>query len=308
MDRLEVITSFALVVNTGGFTAAAKKLGVSRAAVSKHISQLEAHLGAQLLNRTTRRVSPTEVGYAYYERCSRILEELREADSLVTRLQEQPRGVLKVNAPMSFGTLHLAPTVAQFMARYPDLHVHLELNDRFVDLLEGGFDVGVRIGNLEDSSLIARHIAPVRRLLCAAPQYLETEGVPRHPRDLSHHRCLHYGYFAGGLSWKLTGPGGEVTVAISPALCANNGEILREVAVQGLGIALLPTFIVGPDLALGRLRPVLAEYSPPEIAIHVIYPPSRHLSAKVRAFIDFLVDRLGNRPYWDAFEDNAAVA
>lgn len=298
-NRLELIASFVQVVASGGFTAAASRLGLSRAVVSKHVIALERRLGVQLLNRTTRRVAATEAGLAYYERCARILAELEEADLAISRLQAQPRGTLKVNAPMSFGTLHLAPAIATFAGLYPELRVNLVLNDRFVDMLDEGFDVGIRIGRLEDSTLIVRRIAPARRVLCAAPAYLARRGAPRHPRELATHACLQYGYLASGTTWKLSGPDGEHAVAIEAAVCVNNGEVLRDLAIGGLGIALLPTFIVGPALAEGALLPLLDDYRAPETNINVIYPPSRHLSAKVRVFTDFLVERIGPTPYWD---------
>ncbi|HRK95547.1 MAG TPA: LysR substrate-binding domain-containing protein [Rhodospirillales bacterium] len=298
-NRLELIASFVQVVASGGFTAAAARLGSSRAVVSKHVIALERRLGVQLLNRTTRRVVATEAGLAYYERCSRILADLEEADVAVSRLQAQPRGTLKVNAPMSFGTLHLTPALIAFAELYPELRVNLVLNDRFVDMLDEGFDVGIRIGKLEDSTLIVRRIAPAKRVVCAAPGYLARHGTPAHPGELAGHACLHYGYLASGTTWKLSGADGEHSVAVEAGICVNNGEMLRDLAVAGLGIALLPTFIVGPALADGTLRSLLDDYRAPETAINVIYPPSRHLSAKVRVFTDFLVERIGTTPYWD---------
>ena len=209
---------------------------------------------------------------AYYERCSRILADLEEADVAVSRLQAQPRGTLKVNAPMSFGTLHLTPALIAFAELYPELRVNLVLNDRFVDMLDEGFDVGIRIGKLEDSTLIVRRIAPARRVVCAAPAYLARQGTPAHPGELAGHACLHYGYLASGTTWKLSGADGEHSVAVEAGICVNNGEMLRDLAVAGLGIALLPTFIVGPALADGTLRSLLDDYRAPETAINVIYP------------------------------------
>jgi DNA-binding transcriptional LysR family regulator len=301
MDKLDSIRAFTKVVELGGFSAAAHELRLSRSAVSKYIIELERELGVQLLVRTTRSVAPTQNGQAYYERCVAILSDLAEADLAVARLQAEPRGVLRVNAPMSFGTLHLGRAVADLMARYPDLQVVLVLSDEFVDPVQEGFDVTLRIGDLPSSSLIARKIAPALRVLCASPAYLAQRGTPRHPDDLRAHACLTYGYLATGTQWKLVGPDGDHWIHVAGALCVNNAEVLRDAAVQGRGIALLPTFIAGADLREGRLSAVLADYTAPEIALYAVYPSTRHLSVKVRVFIDFLLARFG-RPYWDTAE------
>jgi len=252
--------------------------------------------------RTTRRVAATENGQTYYERCLAILADLEEADLAVTRAQAAPRGILRVNAPMSFGTLHLGRAIADLMAQYPELRVALVLSDEFVDPVQEGFDVTLRIGDLPSSSLIARKIAPALRVVCAAPAYLAQHGVPQHPDELRDHQCLTYGYLATGVQWKLTGPDGDHWINVPWTLCADNAEVLRDAAVQGRGIALLPTFIAGPDLKAGRLRVILPAYKAPEIALYAVYPQTRHLSVKVRVFVDFLVARFGGRPYWDLVE------
>ena len=212
------------------------------------------------------------------------------------------RGLLRINAPMSFGTLHLARAVADFMEKYPDLRIQLLLSDQQVDPVQEGFDVTLRIADLPSSSMIARRIAPARRAICASPSDLARHGTPKHPDDLRGHACLTYGHLATGNQWKLTGPDGDHWIAIPWTLCTNNAEVLRDAAVQGRGIALLPTFIAGADFQQGRLATILPGYQAPEISIYAIYPATRHLSLKVRVFIDFLVERFGGRPYWDLVE------
>jgi DNA-binding transcriptional LysR family regulator len=301
MDRLAAMESFVRVVARGRFTAAAEDLRLSRAMVSKHIQNLEEHLGARLLNRTTRKVSLTEVGRVYHERCAQILADITETESAVGALQAKPRGRLRVNAPVSFGTLHLAALVVDYMAAYPEVTVELTLNDRIVDLIEEGYDLAVRIARLADSSLIARRLAAGRAVVCASPVYLEQHGRPQHPNDLVNHNCLGYSYGLAGGEWRFDGPEGPASVRVQGNLEANNGDALRAAALRGAGVALLPSFIVGADLAAERLVPLLPGYRVPEFAIHVVYPPGRHLSAKVRSFVDFLVPRCGERPAWDAW-------
>lgn len=299
MDRFDSLKAFARVVEKGGFAAAARDLGLSRSVVNKHVAALEDRLGVQLFNRTTRRVSATEAGLAYYERCTGILAELAEADHAVSNLDATPRGTLRVNAPMSFGTLHLGSAVADFIAAYPDILVELVLNDRFIDPIEEGFDLTVRIAELSDTSLVARRIAPARRVLCAAPEFLVARGPVTHPSDLRDLPCLHYGNLAGGNRWRLSGPDGEHDLRVTGPICSNNGEVLKEAVLKGLGIALLPSFIVGPELRRRALETVLTGYEPPPVSIHAVYPPNRRLAAKVRVFIDFLADRFAEGGDWE---------
>jgi DNA-binding transcriptional LysR family regulator len=301
MDKLDAMNAFAKVVAAGSYAEAARRLGLTRSAVSKAVMELEQILGARLLDRTTRRVTPTEAGRAYYERVASILADVEETELQISRLHEEPRGVLKVNAPMSFGILYLGDAIAEFMARYPELRLELVLNDRFIDPLEEGVDVTIRIGTLSDSSLIARRLAPARRALVAAPAYLAKHGAPDTPADLVNHRCLAYGHMAAVHRWQLVQDGEVVNVQISAALCSNNGEVLRAAALAGNGIADLPTFLVGPDIAAGRLQPVLTATPPTELGIFALYAPNRYLAAKTRVFIDFLVGRFGEKPAWDAF-------
>ena len=299
MDKLTSIRAFIRVVDLGSFSEAARSMRLSRSAISKYVIDLETELGVQLLHRTTRSASPTDNGRLYYERCVTILSDLEEADLTVSQLQAAPRGTLRVNAPMSFGTLHLGGAIAAFMEQYPDLNIHLILSDQQIDTVQEGFDVTIRIADMSDSSLIARRIVPAHRVLCASPDYLKRHGTPKHPDDLRTHECLSYDYLGTGAQWKLTGKDGVHWLHVPAKLCSNNAEILRDAAVGGQGIALLPTFIASPDLRAGRLRNILTAYKAPELSVCALYPPTRHLSTKVRAFIDFLVERFGDRPAWD---------
>jgi DNA-binding transcriptional LysR family regulator len=303
MDRFLTMRAFTKVVEARGFAAAAREMGLSRSVVNKYVIDLENELGTQLLRRSTRRVGPTEAGTAFYERARAILSELDETFAAIAQLQEQPRGTLRINAPMSFGALHLAPLIGDFMARHPDVHVELVLNDRFVDPLEEGFDVTLRIAEPSVStSLISKPIAPIRRVLCASPAYLGAHGEPNDPQQLRRHRCLHYGYQETGNQWKFNGPHGELSVAINCVMWCNNGESLKQVALRDQGIALLPTFIVGDALQLGALRTLLNDYQPSDIALSALYPRHRYLSAKTRLFVEFLAERFGGRPHWDLVE------
>ncbi|MBE9137148.1 LysR family transcriptional regulator [Nodosilinea sp. LEGE 07088] len=292
MDKLESMRAFTQVVEAGGFAAAARKMDLSRSAVNKLVMNLETDLQTQLLHRTTRRVSPTDAGRAYYDRCLAILADLEEAELALTRLQQEPRGSLRINAPMTFGTWHLAPLVVAFMAQYPELHVELVLNDRRIDPIEEGFDVTVRIAaEPPGSGLIAHLLAPCPLVLCAAPTYLQRRGTLAHPDELRHHACLHYGHRAQDNSWNLVG---EVqhTVTVNGPLCCNNGEVLRAAALAGLGIVMLPEFMVGKDLEEARLCPILVDYPPPSINIYALYPVNRHLSAKVTRLVEFLAEKI----------------
>ena len=301
MDKLEAMNVLTKVVASGSFAEAARRLGVTRSAISKAITQLEQELGARLLDRTTRRVTPTEAGLAYYERCLAILAQVAETEGQISRLHDEPKGLLKVNAPMSFGTLYLGQAVADFMDRYRDLKVELVLTDRMIDPLEEGVDVTVRIGAMVDSSLIARCIATARVLLVASPDYLARAGEPAVPADLSSHKCLHYGHSTTVTRWQLTENGAPISVPVAACLSSNNGDTLRDAAIKGIGIARLPSFIVGADIAAGRLVPVLADYAPQDLTIHALYAPNRFLAAKSRVFIDFLVERF-SRPTWERFD------
>ncbi len=299
MDRLTSMSVFVAVVETGNFSAASEHLQISRASTSKHIVALENCLGGRLLNRTTRRVSVTEAGKAYYDRCKQILEDVQEAECVVTGYSSEPRGLLRLNAPMSFGTRQLASIISRFCQAHPDIEVELSLNDRVVDVVEEGYDLVIRISRLKESSLIARKLAPCHQVLCASPGYLNKHGRPQAPGELIQHNCLHYTYFVTGKNWVLNGPDGEHRIATHPQLSANNGDVLYMAARNGLGVTLLPTFIVGDAIRNGELEVILPAYKPAEISIYAVYASKRHLSAKVRALIDFTADQIGPHPQWD---------
>lgn len=301
MDKLEAMNAFAKVVALGSYAEAGRSLGITRSAVSKAVMELEQVLGARLLDRTTRRVSATEAGLAYYDRCVDIIARVEETEMQISRLHDEPKGVLRINAPMSFGALYLGPAIAAFMASYPDLKIELTLNDRFIDPLEEGVDVTIRIGLLRDSSLIARRLAPARLVLVAAPSYLKQHGTPKIPGDLSQHRCLVYGHTTTLQRWELTHDGQTIQTPVNSVLCSNNGDVLCAAAVGGQGITTLPTFLVGPDIKARRLKVILPGYPPAPLGIHAVYAPNRYLAAKTRLLIDFLVARFGNKPSWDDF-------
>lgn len=299
MDRLDDMLAFIKVVDTKSFTAAADRLNLSKSVVSRRIGELENRLGARLLNRTTRKLSLTEVGQAYYERCTRILNDLEEAEQAVADLHAAPRGKLRLNAPVSFGVTHLAPAIAEFLERHPSIEIDMDLNDRYVDLIDEGYDVAVRVGKLRDSTLIARRLAPARRVVCASPAYLEKHGTPQVPEDLINHNCLIYTNVPVAEQWQFKVDGEIRSVRVSGPIRSNNGDLLREAALAGLGIILTPTFLCGESLSSGSLKWMLSDYVFSDISVNAVYPHNRHLSPKVRVFVDFLAKRFGPRPYWD---------
>ena len=300
MNLFDGMRAFTRVVEAGGFAAAARDMGLARSVVHKHVLKLEDTLGTQLLRRSTRQVSTTETGHTFYLRCVQILAETDAAIAQVTELHDEPRGALRINAPMSFGTLQLAPLMGEFMARYPDVHVELALNDRFVDPIEEGFDISIRISAPRTfTSLVTREICPARLVLCASSAYLAANAEPTTPEDLLQHRCLHYGYQESGVRWLLTRAGREISVPINCSMWSNNGEVLAQAALRHRGIALLPTFIVGAWLQSGGLRTVLADYSPAPLQVTAMYPRHRHLSSKVALFLELLESHLGPNPHWD---------
>jgi DNA-binding transcriptional LysR family regulator len=299
MHDLNLMAVYAHVIEGGNFSAAARRLGMSRSAVSKAVSKLEKALGARLLNRSTRHLSMTEVGAAFAEHCSRIVDEAVRAEQVVSSLHDQPRGVLKVAASVAFGTLHVAPALADFLGRYPQLDMDMTIADRAVDLAEEGYDVVVRVAGELPPNLVARRLAPVRCKLCATPEYFERHGIPLVPQDLAHHNCLDYTHSGEQGLWRFTGPEGAIAVPVSGRLRINDDEALSQAVLGGLGLALLPTFIIGKHLQAGNLRAALSEYIPVEQHVYALYLPTRHLPAKVRAFIDFFGARFGPDPYWD---------
>jgi len=299
MDKVNSMATFVAVVNGASFTAAAEKLGVSRAQISKSVMQLEEHLGTRLLNRTTRRISLTEIGRIYYERCNTILQDIEEIEGIAREQTTIPHGRLTLGAPTSFGILHLKELIPQYLKQHPQVQISVNLTDRFIDVVSEGFDLVLRIAELADSSLIARKIAPCKRVFCASPTYINQYGTPNVPQDLAIHHCLLYSNELRPDTWLLHGPNGIESVKVNGPVCADNGDILRANAIAGLGITLLPTFIVGSDLKAGRLQQILPDYCPPEISIYAVFPSKRYLSAKVRTFVDFLSGHFGDNPDWD---------
>lgn len=296
VDQLGALQTFGRVVELGGFAAAARELGVARSTVQKTVVGLEQSLGTQLLRRSTRSVTPTEAGRLLHERCAGPVAELRATLGSLAALRETPAGRLRVNAPLSFGTLRLSRAVADFAVRYPEVRVELVLNDRFVDPIEEGFDVTLRIAEPRHlTSLSMRPLAAFDRLLCAAPAYLARRGEPATPADLARHDCLHYGYLESGNVWRLRDGDRERAARVNCVFYSNNGEVLRDAASAGRGIALLPTFIAEPALADGHLRRVLVAHEPAPLSLHALYARHRYLSAAVRAFVDYLADALGRR-------------
>ena len=301
MDRLENMGTFIRVVEAGSITGAADRLGVAKSAVSRRLKELEEHLGAELFHRTTRRMNLTETGRAFYHQSVRILEDVLEAELSTSQAHGTLKGCLKVALPSSFGLMHMGPAINEFSKEHPQIEFDLDFNDREVDLIQEGFDLAIRIAKLPDSSLIARRLAPIQTVICASPAYLERMGTPQSPDELIAHQCLVYSLLRDFEFWHLVDAKGEVIkIKIRPFLKASAGEFLRDAAVNGLGIVLAPTFIAYKEIERGTLVPLLTDYKPPQIDAYAIYPQTRHLSQRVRAFVDFLVKRFEGTPYWDA--------
>jgi len=299
MMKLEGMGIFARVAEAKSFSGAARRLGISKSLVSKEVSRLEKALGARLLNRTTRQLSLTEFGAAFYEHCARVVQEAEEAELLVDRLHANPRGVLKCTAPVAFATLHIARALPEFLAQYPDVEVDLTLGDRFFELAEEGYDLAIRIARDLPPNMVARPIAPINRVICGTPQYFARHGVPATPQDLAAHDCVVYTHANPDSIWRLRAHGKDVAVQVRGKLKVNDDEVAWQAVRAGLGVSLLPTFIVGDDLQSGRLQAVLGDYVPSERNLYALYLPNRHLSAKVRVFIDYLLARFAPPPYWD---------
>ncbi len=301
MEGFGAIPVFVAVVENSGFSAAARTLGISKSAVSKRINQLEKHLGVRLLHRTTRKLSLTEAGERYFEHAAQALAAAGQAEDAVTELQGEPQGNLKISSPMSFGRLHVAPLIPKLLQRYPKLRIDLVMDDRKVDLVAGGFDVAIRAGNLPDSTLIARKLAPVRQVLSASPDYIDRYDRPGTPAELSGHNCVLYSYSSDADKWTLIGEGGPEIVTVSGSYQVNNSEALLEALREGIGIGRLPTFVAGPDLKTGRLVKLLESYRLPDFTVYAVFPERQYLPAKVRAFLDFATEHFGgDKPYWDA--------
>ena len=300
MDRLRAFEVFVTVVSQGSFTRAADKLDTSPANVTRYVNELEASLGARLLNRTSRRLSLTETGKTLYDRALSILEDMAEAEAIASTAAMQPRGRLRVNAPLSFGILHLAPIWPRFCALYPDIELDVSLVDRVVDLVEEGYDLAVRISRGGSPALVSRKLATTRHLICASPDYVARHGAPTRPEDLKDHACIAYTYSDAVDDWRLLDDGGkEHIVAVRHIMRTNNGDTARAAALAGVGIIRQPTFLIGEDLRRKRLVPLLTGYRMSETDVLAVYPSRRHLSAKVRVMVDFLAEAFRGTPPWE---------
>jgi DNA-binding transcriptional LysR family regulator len=293
MNLLASMKVFVAVVDAGSFAAAADRLDMSRAMASKHVINLEDHLGTRLLNRTTRRLSATEAGSAYYERAVQIISDVMEAEQVAGHLSAVPRGTLKITMPLTFGQHRLGPVIAGYVSRYPEVRLDISLSDRKLDLVEEGFDLAIRVGSLPESGLIARKLGGDHSIVCASPAYLKKHGTPKTPEALAGHSCLVYTYTNSGDEWRLKSKNREVSIRVDGSITADNGDMLRLAALNGAGLIFQPLFIVSEDLQAGRLVRVLPDFASTELGIYAIYPSRKHLSAKVRTFVDFLVDRFG---------------
>ncbi len=289
--------AFVKVAELGSFVRAATALRISRTMATVYVARLEEHLRTRLLNRTTRRLSLTEAGGAYYERAAALLSELDGLEESLHAMSEKPAGVLKLSAPVSFGVLHLGAALAEYAERHPGVGLDMHLNDRTVDLVEEGYDLAIRIARLADSSLVARRIAGTRMCVCASPQYLRRHGTPKSPGELASRDCLTYTYAASGETWTLEGPDGAADARVRTRYRANNGDLLRVLALHGRGIALLPSFIVAGDLKARRLVELLPKYRAGELGIFALFPSRKYLSAKVRTLVEFLAERF-RRQSW----------
>ena len=298
VDLLDVL-AFVRVAETGAFARAAERMGMSKSILSRRVARLERQLGATLLTRSATGAQPTVIGEAYYARASNILAELEAAREVVADAVTQIAGPIRLAGPLSFGVEHLAPALAEFAAMHPEVELDIAFDDRTVDLVGGGFDLAVRLGNLQDSALVARRIAPLRRVLLASPFYLDARGRPGHPRDLNAHDHLVYGNAGRAEQWRFrTGKGWE-HVRVRPRLRTDNGDMLLAAAVAGLGICILPSFIAAPAIESGAGEVILRDYPLEEGAVHVVMPPGRAATARVRALVDFLAERFGPEPAWD---------
>lgn len=297
MDRFQEMKVFTAVVDAGSFVGAAGELDLSKAAVSRLVAELEGRLGVRLLHRTTRRLSLTVEGQTFYTRCKSVLADVDEAEAEITAKSGKATGLLKINVPVTFGLLQLAPLWPQFMRKNPEVTLDITLNDRVVDLVEEGYDMAVRIARLPSSSLISRQLASTRLVLCASPQYLKKHGRPKHPDELAQHCTMSYSLVSLGEQWEFDGPEGKASVRITPQLKSNSGDTCRAAALGHAGIILQPDFMIGADLAAGTLVELLPEYRGPTLGIHAVYPSRRHVAPKVRLLVDYLVQAF-KAPTW----------
>ena len=300
MDRFASMQVFTKVVEAGSFARAAERLGISTSVASRQVADLEAHLQSRLLNRTTRKLSLTESGQAFYERALQVLADLEEAEQAAAQNVAEPRGTIKLNAALAFGILHLAPVLDDYLARYPEVSIDVTLSDRVVDLVEEGYDLALRItAEVRNPGMVARRIGSTRSVVCAAPAYLKRHGTPTHPKELAQHNCLLYSYSAVVNDWAFREPkGGEFNVRVAGNLRTNNGNLLREAAARGVGVIREPSFQVDEDLRNGRLVRLLEDYTWQEMPIHAVYASRKHVTAKVRSFVDFLAGHFAQRSDW----------
>ncbi|HTI95821.1 MAG TPA: LysR family transcriptional regulator [Rudaea sp.] len=305
MDRFQEMSSFVAVVESGSFVAAADATGLSKAAVSRHVADLELRLGARLLHRTTRRLSLTDDGRVFYAHAKELLGALDEAESEISARRGEPSGTLRINAPLTFGILHLAPLWGRFIAANPKVALDISLSDRVVDLAEEGYDVAVRITNMANSALIGRKLADTRMMLCASPTYLKRRGTPRQPSDLAQHQIISYSYWSGGDQWEFVGPDGARSVRVSACIHTNNGDTCRAAALDHQGVILQPDFLVGRDLHSGALVELMPQFRAAEIGIHALYLSRKHLSIKVRRLVDFLAAAF-KQPPWNRTKPDGA--
>jgi DNA-binding transcriptional LysR family regulator len=297
MDRMTSMSTFVRVVEAGGFAAASRKLNMSPSSVTGHVKALEDRLGARLLNRSTRKVSLTEIGKAYYERCLQILADVEDADTVVQSLQSVPRGRLRINASVAIPPL-LAPVIAEFTSLYPEIALSMEMSDRMVDLVEEGFDLAIRVLPIPDSSLIVRRVGNYRLLVCGAPGYFAAHGMPRAPGDLASHNCLTFSYSPWGRDWVFDGRDGREAIQVHGNMESNSANALRLAAVHGQGLTMMPGFLVVDEIKSGRLLPVLTDHLRTEHPISAVYPHRHHLSAKVRSFLDLVTKHYRENPAW----------
>jgi len=290
MDRFLEMQTFNAVVDAGSFVKAADALAMSKAAVSRYVVDMETRLGVRLLHRTTRRLSLTDEGQIFYVRSKELLAELAEAEDEITSRSDAASGLLRINAPFTFGVLHLAPLWGAFRAQHPKVKLDVTLADRLIDLVEEGYDVAIRIANLENSTLVSKRLATTRMVLCGSPQYLKLYGTPKHPSELANHAVISYSYWSTKDEWHFKGPLGPVSVKTNPCIHTNNGDTCRAAALASQGIILQPSFLVGDDLASGKLVELMPEFRSLEIGIYAVYPTRKHVSPKVRALIDFLTN------------------
>lgn len=292
MDTFSTVPVFTAVVELESFSEAARKLGITKSAVSKRISALEAHLGAQLIQRTTRKLSLTEAGEQYYNYIHRAKSLIQEGEDAINSLQGNPKGHLKVSIPMVFGQLHISPLLSEFLGHYPSISLSLSMDDQLVDLIDNGLDVVIRIGALSDSNLVARKLSPCHSVLCASPGYLKTHGKPKTLKDLKKHNCLFYSYFRAGVEWTFEGPNGLERIKPEGNIQVNNSEVLKQLLLDDVGICQMPLFSVESELASGALVTILDQYHLPEHGIYAVYPQRAFIPAKLRAFLEFLEQKL----------------